>query len=152
SVAEPLPAAPSPKRRGGELLSCSPSPLRGGGRGEGCWGRRSLVRVRRLPEVLALGVLLGVHGRVRLDGAVAVDLDLTGEAHLVLAADTRQHAEQGEALHERLAAEVLRALLDQHLAGPALPVTEAVDVPRQARIDDDPRPARLLAEVGAGGD
>src|SRR4051794_30386620 len=33
---EPLPPAPSPKRRGGERQGlCSPSPLRGGGRGEG---------------------------------------------------------------------------------------------------------------------
>src|SRR5947208_2771882 len=33
--AQPLPPAPSPRRRGGEEWSCPPSPSRGGGRGEG---------------------------------------------------------------------------------------------------------------------
>ena len=47
-----------------------------------------LVRVRLLPEDVAADV----HGRVRLDGAIAADGALTGEPHFVFVADRREHA------------------------------------------------------------
>src|SRR5262249_39417862 len=114
---------------------------------------RSLIGPRRLPEILALGILLRahLHAGVRLDGAVAVDLDLAGQAHLFLAADARQHPPEREPLHARLGAEVLHPLLDQHLAGPASAVAEAVEIPGQAPVDVDPRLPGLLAQVSAGG-
>src|SRR6266542_5562082 len=112
-----------------------------------------LVGVRRLPEILALGVLLGAHLQawMRLDGAVPVDLTLTGQPHFVLAADAGEHPPEREALHAPRRTQVLRALLDQHLAGAAGAVPETIQVLRQARVDIDPGLFRLGAEIGAGG-
>src|SRR5262249_48454001 len=89
----------------------------------------------------------------RGDGAVAVDAHLTGQAHLVLVAQARQHGEWVEVqvglLHQPLGTEVLHTLLDEHLAGAAHAQAAAIDVARHALIQGDTGAEGCLAEVGA---
>src|SRR4051812_1809443 len=71
-----------------------------------------LVGIGLLPEIIATEV----ERRLGFHRAVAVDLDLTSQPHLILVADARQHRGQLEALEPALGAEVLHTLLDQYLA------------------------------------
>src|SRR5262249_23489787 len=130
----------SPARQQGPYLAGAP----------GSWAG-SLIRIGFLPEVLARPVEV----RPRLDGHVAPDAHLAGEAHLVLVADAAEHVAQREALEQPLAAglvqllgdvlavqlrvglahalggEVLHALFDEHLAAAAGAVAQAVEVAAQ---------------------
>src|SRR5262249_9661635 len=78
--------------------------------------------------------------------------DLARQAHLVLVADRREHAGEGEAFQEALGTEVLHALLDQHAAGAAGPVAEAVEVAVDAAVNFNTGLTGFVAQVGAFGD
>src|SRR5262249_48481718 len=96
---------------------------------------------------------------MRLDGAVAVDLTLAGQPHLLLVADAGQHrlgvGGEVDLLHQGLGAEVLHAFFDEHPAGAAQPVAHAVEhvhdrVERaeHGAVDGDAGLAGLFAQVG----